>query len=135
MRQIRITDISGATYPVDVYIADVYGNYQTYLGTITSGDAPNPPFSSVNYTTQIPPIFNTAPAIMLLLVDSNGCRIFKILDCTFGCYFDIVIELADCNFNLNITPSSCDFSINFKDPTCDFGLSFNDPNCNFNLNI
>ncbi len=129
MRQIRITEITGATYPVDVYIADVYGNYQTYLGTITSGDAPNPPFSSVNYTTQIPSIFNTAPAIMLLMVDSNGCRIFKILDCTFGCFFDIIIELADCDFTLNISPSSCDFGINIKDSSCDFGLSFKSPDC------
>lgn len=127
MRQIRITDISGATYPVDVFIADVYGNNQTYLGTITSGDAPNPPDTSVNYTTQIPPIFNTAPAIMLLMVDSVGCRIFKILDCTFGCYFDIVIELADCNFNLNIQPSSCDFTLNLKDDSCLFGLSGSGP--------
>lgn len=109
MRQVRITEISGATYPVEVFIADVNGNNETYLGTITSGTAPNPPFSSVNYTTQIPSIFNTAPAIMLLLVDAAGCRIFKILDCTFGCYFDIVIELADCNFNLSITPESCTF--------------------------
>ena len=112
MRQIRITDISGATYPVDVYIADVYGNYQTYLGTITSADTPNPPFTSVNYTTQIPSIFNTAPSIMLLLVDSVGCNILKILDCTFGCYFDIVIELASCSFTLNITPNSSNLDIN-----------------------
>ena len=135
MRQIRITDISGATYPVDVFIADVYGNNETYLGTITSGDAPNPPFTSVNYTTQIPSIFNTAPAIMLLMVDSLGCKIFKILDCTFGCYFDIVIQLADCNFSLNISPSSCDFGISFKDPSCDFGLSFRDPSCAPQINL
>lgn len=123
MKQIRIVDISGATYPVDVYIADVNGNFQTYLGTITSGDAPPP---DVNYTTQIPPIFNTAPAIMLLMIDANGCRIFKILDCVFGCYFDIVIELADCNFLLNIQPESCDFTLVSSDPSCQFGLQFNE---------
>lgn len=135
MRQIRITEITGATYPVDVFIADVYGNNQTYLGTITSGDAPNPPFSSVNYTTQIPSIFNTAPAIMLLMVDSLGCRIFKILDCTFGCYFDIVIQLANCDFTLNISPSSCDFGLNLKNSSCDFGLSFRDPSCSPQINL
>ena len=107
MRQIRITDISGVTYPVNVYIADINGNYQTLLGTITSGSAPNPPFSSVNYNSQIPSIFNTAPAIMLLMIDAQGCSIFKILECTFGCYFEILIELADCNFTLNIQPSGC----------------------------
>lgn len=109
MRQIRITEISGATYPVDVYISDINGNYQTYLGTITSSEAPNPPFSSVNYTTQIPSVFNTAPSIMLLLIDDLGCKLFKILDCTFGCYFDIVIELTNCSFGLKITPNSCLF--------------------------
>ena len=82
MRQIRIVGISGATFPVDVFLADVNGNNETYLGTITSGDQPPP---DVNYTTQIPSIFNTAPAIMLIMVGTNGCRIFKILDCTFGC--------------------------------------------------
>ena len=107
MRQIRIVGLSGATFPVDVFLADVNGNYETYLGTITSGDQPPP---DVNYTTQIPPIFNTAPAIMLIMVGANGCRIFRILDCTFGCYFDIVIELASCNFTLNIQPSGCTFA-------------------------
>jgi hypothetical protein len=98
MRQIRITEISGNTYPVSVYIADVNGNNQFLLGTITSGTAPNPPYTSVNYTIQIPSIFNTAPAIMLLLVDSSGCKLFKILECTFGCYFELVIELTNCEF-------------------------------------
>lgn len=123
MTQIRITEISGATYPVNVFIADVNGNNETYLGTITSGTAPIPPYSSVNYTTQIPSIFNTAPAIMLLLVDSAGCRIFKILDCTFGCYFDIVIELADCNFNLSITPASCTFNIVTSESSCEYSIT------------
>ena len=34
MNQVRITEISGGTYPIDVYISDVYGNYQSLLGTI-----------------------------------------------------------------------------------------------------
>jgi hypothetical protein len=109
MRQIRITEISGATYPVNVYIADINGNNESFIGTITSATAPNPPFSSVNYTTQIPSVFNTAPSIMLLMIDSKGCKIFKILDCVFGCYFEIIVELADCNFNINISPESCTF--------------------------
>ena len=29
MTQVRITDISGGTYPINVYIADIYGNNQT----------------------------------------------------------------------------------------------------------
>jgi hypothetical protein len=99
MTQIRITDISGGTYPVSVFIADVYGNNRTLLGTIGAG--PVPP--SVQYNSVIPPIFNTAPEIMLLLVDDNDCEIFKILDCTFGCAFEITIELVSCTVNINIT--------------------------------
>jgi hypothetical protein len=91
MRQIRVVEISGVTYPVDVYISDTNGNNQSLLGTITSGTAPNPFFTSVNYTTQIPTIFNTAPAIMLTMIDSVGCKILKNIDCSFGCYFELVL--------------------------------------------
>jgi hypothetical protein len=99
MTQITITDISGGTYPISVYIADVYGNNGYLLGTISPG--PVPP--TVYYNTVIPTIFNTAPEIMLLLVDDNDCEIFKILDCTFGCTFNITIELVSCTVNINIT--------------------------------
>ena len=37
MTQVRITEISGGTYPINVYIADVYGNNQSLLGTIATG--------------------------------------------------------------------------------------------------
>jgi hypothetical protein len=107
MNQVRITEISGGTFPISVYISDVYGNNQTLLGTINSG--PVPP--TVEYNTVIPSIFNTAPEIMLRLIDDNGCDIFKILQCTFGCAFEITIELASCVVNINIQESSCLFEI------------------------
>jgi hypothetical protein len=106
MTQVRITDISGGTYPISVYISDVYGNNQTLLGTINPG--PVPPI--VEYNTTIPAIFNTAPQIMLTLVDSNNCSIFKLLDCTFGCTFQITIELANCVVNVDIQEANCNFS-------------------------
>jgi hypothetical protein len=99
MTQIRITEISGGTYPISVYIADVYGNNRYLLGTINSG--PVPPV--VQYNTVIPPIFSTAPEIMLLMIDGEGCEIFKILDCTFGCDFQISIQLVSCLLNITIT--------------------------------
>jgi hypothetical protein len=99
MTQIRIDEISGGTYPISVYIADVYGNNRSLLGTIGTG--PVPP--TVDYNTVIPTIFNTAPEIMLLLVDDNDCEIFKILDCTFGCAFEITINLVSCIVNITIT--------------------------------
>lgn len=89
MTQVRITLISGATYPIEVFIADIYGNNRSLLGTIFPG--PVPP--TVTYNTVIPPIFNTAPQVMLLMVDSEGCETFKLLECTYGCAFEIIISL------------------------------------------
>lgn len=103
MTQIRITEISGSTaYPISVYIADVYGNNQTLLGTISSAVPP-----VVTYNTVIPSIFNTAPQVMLKLVDSNSCEIFKLLDCTLGCAFEITIQLVDCVVNISIQETTC----------------------------
>jgi hypothetical protein len=118
MTQVRITDISGGTYPIIVYISDVYGNNQTLLGTISSG--PVPP--TVQYNTTIPSIFNTAPQILLTLVDANNCSIFKLLDCTFGCTFQITIEMASCIVNMDIQEANCNFSIYSTDPSCSFSI-------------
>ena len=107
MIQVRITEITGGTYPINVYISDVYGNHQSLLGTINPG--PVPPI--VEYNSTIPSIFNTAPEIMLTLTDDNGCSVFKILQCTFGCTFQITIELASCVVNIDIQESNCLFSI------------------------
>lgn len=105
MVQVRIDFISGASYPVTVYIADVYGNNETLLGSINAG--PVPP--EVSYNSVIPPIFYTAPQIMLILRDASGCELFKILDCTFGCAFDITVSLVDCIVNISITEVGCAF--------------------------
>ena len=99
MVQIRITEISGGTYPIEVILSDIYGNNETSLATINSG--PVPPVQTYNST--IPAIFQTAPEVMLKLIDANGCEIFKILDCTYGCAFEITIQLSSCIVNINIT--------------------------------
>jgi hypothetical protein len=99
MVQIRITEISGGTFPIQVILSDIYGNNATTLATINSG--PVPPVQTYNST--IPSIFNTAPEVMLTLIDANGCQIFKILECTYGCAFEITIQLASCIVNINIT--------------------------------
>jgi hypothetical protein len=126
MTQVRITDISGSTaYPFSVYISDIYGNYQTLIGTISSAVPP-----TVYFNTVIPSIFNTAPQIMLTLVDANNCSIFKILDCTFGCTFQITIEMANCTVDINIQDSSCTFGVTSADPSCFInGVTFDNPSC------
>jgi hypothetical protein len=106
MIQVRITSISGGTTPISVYIADVYGNNKSLLGTISSTVPP-----TVSYNSVIPSIFDTAPEIMLILTDSSGCEVFQILQCTFGCSFEITIELASCIVDMTIQEASCSVSI------------------------
>lgn len=105
MVQVRITEITGGTFPVQAFISDIYGNNQFLLGTI-SGVPP-----TVYYNTTIPAIFQTAPEIMLRLVDANGCESVKILDCTFGCTFNITVELESCIVNIDIQNAICGFNI------------------------
>jgi hypothetical protein len=77
MNQIVINYMTGCTFPVNVFVADIYGNNRTIIGTVTS---PVPP--QVIFDVTIPPIFNGADKIMLILVDANGCEVFKILEAT-----------------------------------------------------
>jgi len=76
MSKIQIDLISGVTYPVDLYVSDVYGNNKTFVSTITSG--PIPP--AIDFTS-LPAIFNTAPAVMITMVDANLCEKFEIAVC------------------------------------------------------
>ena len=99
MVQVRIDLITGATYPADVYIADVYGNNKTLIGTINPG--PVPP--TVSYNSVIPSIFNSAPQVMLIIQDAIGCEVFKLLDCTFGCAFEITVQASDCVVDITVT--------------------------------
>lgn len=103
MTQVRIDYISGGTYPISVYIADYFGNNKSLLGTISAG--PVPP--TITYNSVIPSIFSTAPQIMLILQDSLGCETFQLLDCVFGCAFEITIQLVDCVVNISIQESNC----------------------------
>jgi hypothetical protein len=97
MTQIRISAVTGAT-PINVYVADIYGNNQTLLGVITNTGAIPPDASFYP-----PSLFNSAPQIMVILIDNNGCEKFEIIDCTFGCGFTISVELANCVVTMTVT--------------------------------
>lgn len=101
MIQIRLTEISGSTaYPINIYIADAYGNNQALIGTITSAVPPTETYNSGD--TTIPTIFNTAPQISLLLIDANGCQVSKLINCTFGCAFEVTINLVSCIVDITV---------------------------------
>lgn len=78
MTRVEITNVTGNT-PIDVYIADYYGNNQYFLGTIT-GNTINPVPPTVFYYPS--GVFDTAPIITLKLIDSEGCEDVQYIECT-----------------------------------------------------
>ena len=101
MARIEIDSITG-TSPYDVYVSDVYGNNTTFIGTIGSAVPPTQFY-------YLPTIFNFAPAIMLTLIDSNGCEKFEIIECRYGCGFAILLVAADCLFTIAFDNPACTF--------------------------
>lgn len=89
MRQIRIDNISGGTYPIEVYISDINLNNSTLIYTIGTG--PVPPTIYIN--TQIPEIFQGADQVIVKLISNNNCISFNLLDCTY-CNYEIIISIV-----------------------------------------
>jgi len=112
MTQIRIEAVSGTT-PISVYVSDVYGNNQTLIGTITNTGVIPP--AARFYP---PSLFDSAPQIMLTLIDNNGCQKFQILDCSFGCGFTISVESVSCVVTMTVTESSCTFETTVVEAEC-----------------
>ena len=92
--QVTITSVSGLTPPFSAYCCNVYGNQCVYVGVI----------NSLPDTILLPPQFNTAPAVGLLLIDPIGCERFEEIYCilpTPCVYNEWEINLGSpCTFNL-----------------------------------
>ena len=71
---IDITYVCGA-YPFTVYVCDVFGSNCYYLGTITVS-------TTLPVSYSLPPAFTAAPAVMVKVIDDNGCEEFHIQNCT-----------------------------------------------------
>ena len=73
MTSIQITDISGLTFPYNIYVCDVFGNQCILVATVNTNVPP---------TNQIylPPLFNTAPAVGVKII-SHDCEKFEIVYC------------------------------------------------------
>ena len=97
MGRIEIVSITGTT-PISVYISDLYGNYETLLGTITGSTPP----TEFYYP---PSVFATAPGVLLKLIYGNGCEMIKQIQCRTGCWFDLIINTVDCEFNISVGPA------------------------------
>jgi hypothetical protein len=74
MKAVEINDIASISYPYTIYVCDVFANQCVLLSIINS---PIPP----SYVFTLPLQFQTAPAIGLKIITSDGCERFEILYC------------------------------------------------------
>jgi hypothetical protein len=103
MGRLNIQNINGVP-PYEVYVSDQYGNNKNLIATINSNVPPTQYFF-------LPDIFDGIDRIMLTINDSSGCdycNFFKIIDCRFGCQFDVIIQASGCQFSLNIDKKTCE---------------------------
>jgi len=77
MTAIDITNIIGLTFPYNIYACDVYGNQCILIATINTGV---PPPNIIVLPIQ----FNTAPAVGIKVVTSDGCERFEIVYCSIA---------------------------------------------------
>jgi len=129
MTRIEISAVTGGSYPINVYVSDYYGNYETLIYTITSGNTIPPATGATLSST-----FATAPAILLKMVDANGCEKIELLECRFGCSFLITIQEGSCVTDITIQTSSCEVGgLAIVESSCVTTLTVADPSCDYNL--
>ena len=78
MRELQISGISGLNQPYMVYACNVYGMSCVLVSTINTAV---PPTVSII----LPPQFDTAPAVGIKIITSDGCERFEILYCSDNC--------------------------------------------------
>jgi hypothetical protein len=90
MVKIEINAITGGELPINVYACDVYLNNCALVGVISTSVPPSVTFI-------LPPLFNTASAIGILLRDANNCEKFEIAVCGDSGY-SYIFQNADDNY-------------------------------------
>lgn len=74
MTTIDITNITGLTYPYNIYVCDIYGNNCILISTVFTTIPPS-------NTILLPPQFNTSPSVGIKIITPDGCEKFKIIEC------------------------------------------------------
>lgn len=69
--QVTILSATTITLPFSGIACDVYGNQCQYIGSATT----------IPHIFNLPPLFDTAPTLLLKLIDSQGCEISEITNC------------------------------------------------------
>ena len=74
MTSIEIANITGLSYPYQIYVCDVFGNQCVLIATINTSVPP-----STNFI--LPSQFDNAPAVGVKIMTSDGCERFEIVYC------------------------------------------------------
>lgn len=74
MTTIDITNITGLSYPYDIYVCDIYGNNCILIATVFTSIPPS-------NTILLPPQFNTSPSVGIKIITLDGCERFKVVEC------------------------------------------------------
>lgn len=75
MTTIDITNITGLTYPYNIYVCDIYGNNCIIISTVFTTIPPT-------NTILLPPQFDMVSSIGIKVITSDGCETFKIIECS-----------------------------------------------------
>jgi len=75
MTALVFNNIIGLNQPYTIYVCDVFGNQCILLAYISTT------VPAIN-TITLPPQFNSAPAIGVKVITSDGCERFKVLYCS-----------------------------------------------------
>jgi hypothetical protein len=74
MTSIILTNITGLTYPYDIYVCNVYGNNCGYVAKVISSIPPT-------IEIVLPPPFDMSPAVGIKIITSDKCERFRIVNC------------------------------------------------------
>ncbi len=101
-----------------------------FTGSVATSGNTIPPATGATLSST----FATAPAILLKMVDANGCEKIELLECRFGCSFLITIQEGSCVTDITIQSSSCDVGgLAIVEASCVTTLAVTDPTCDYNL--
>jgi len=73
MALIEISSITGSS-PYQLFVSDIYGNNETFISSFSGAVPPSQYFN-------LPPLFDTAPVVLIKVIDASGCTTFHQASC------------------------------------------------------
>jgi hypothetical protein len=84
MTKIILTNLVGS-YPLRVYVSDIYGSNESFLGQINTSFT-----GSTEYN--LPTVFDYAPQVTIKIVDSFNEIVQKQFNCNFNC--ELIVDIS-----------------------------------------